>query len=133
MGLETTSRLLEPTTERAGLVSSGLKRLGIRPGSAIGVLICAAHEEDRAVAQMAIAQGGYGLVGLNITLSVQDLTFRLISSKCKVLFACAEGVERWRLTGVPMRVIGEGVDIIWWRALELRERAASPDDLRTTA
>ena len=45
----------------------------------------------------------------------------LVPHRGGLLMACAEGVSAWRATGVPMRVIGDGADVVWWKALELRD------------
>ena len=37
-----------------------------------------------------------------------------------ILVACAHGVDAWRSTGVPLRIVGDGEGVLWWRALELR-------------
>jgi hypothetical protein len=116
---------------RASLVSCGLRRLRVGPGQRVVVLVCDSHDEDRAVALRAIAEGGNQAVELDVSSTLGELTAQLTELRAAILFACAEGVERWRATRVPMRVIGDGLETIWWRAFELRELAMSPRALRS--
>lgn len=39
----------------------------------------------------------------------------------RVVLACGEGLSPWRLAGLPGLVIGDGPNVAWWKALELRE------------
>jgi hypothetical protein len=82
------------------------------------------------VALRAITEGGNRAVELDVSSSLEELTAQLTELRAAILFACAEGVERWRATKVPMRVIGDGLETIWWRAFELREMAMTPRTLR---
>lgn len=103
---------------RAAKLATGFRRLRAPTGAEMPVLVCEEHAHDRHVACLAIALHG----STPITLPIgDDLKVDIERHRGRVLVACAEGVAAWRATGVPMRVIGDGADVVWWKALELRD------------
>ncbi len=109
--------------ERPWLLARALERYGICPGMGVAVLVCESHAIDRAVAVEAIASLGALQIDLGDVLPPVDLAEALRDQRPAMLVACAHGVDAWRSTHVPLRVVGDGQDVLWWRALELREAA----------
>jgi hypothetical protein len=102
---------------RATKLATGFRSLGAPTGTQMPVLVCEEHVHDRRVACLAIALHGSTPIPLAFG---DDLKGDVERHRGGVLVACAEGVAAWRETGVPMRVVGDGADIVWWKALELR-------------
>jgi hypothetical protein len=106
---------------RAQCLAAGLRKIGVSRGSSLAVLICDHHAEDRDVA-VAAAQIVDAVVTLHsLHEPIAALAASLESHRGGVLLACSEGVEIWRQTTVPLRVVGDGPGVLWWRAMELQE------------
>ena len=103
---------------RAMHLAQGMRRLGPPTHPVTPILVCEAHAHDRQVACLAATLQGSTPIVLPFG---DDLAVELERHRGEILVACAEGVAAWRATGVPMRVVGEGVDVVWWKALERRE------------
>ena len=106
---------------RAVRLAAGLRAIGVLPGTALAILVCDDHAADRAVGALAAQILGVSVTVCAVDLPVDALSECLQSSRHAVLLACAEGVEAWRKTGVPLRVVGDGPGVLWWRALELQQ------------
>jgi hypothetical protein len=106
---------------RSGLLARALARRGIHQGSVVAVRACDIHSVDRQVAFDAIQSLGAKGVDLGNAGSTAELAMALRECHPAILVACAHGVDAWRSTGVPLRIVGDGEGVLWWRALELRE------------
>jgi non-ribosomal peptide synthetase component F len=106
--------------QRSIRLSRGLIRLGLQPGETVGVLVCHDHMEDLRVATESIARSGGVALEFGVDGPSEDLEAQLQRVRGGLLLMCAEGVSIWRATGIPMRAVGDGPDMVWWRALERR-------------
>jgi hypothetical protein len=114
---------------RASLAASGLRRLRVPSGDPVAILVCDEHAEDRAVALLASARNANRALELEVRASLEELRIQLSAVRGAILFACPEGTQEWRATNIPMRVIGDGLETLWWRTFELREMAAAATSL----
>jgi hypothetical protein len=112
---------------RAACLSLGLAGLGVKPGDRVAILVCPDHEEDRLVGRRAVAHCNARPVCLAVEDPVSTLRAQLSSERGGVLLACEEGVAAWRATMVPMRVVADTPQTVWWRLLELRGRMPAGD------
>ena len=103
---------------RSRRLALGLYELGIGLDSEVVIACCDNHKTDREVALRACR-----MVNANIRtarLRVDLSSCLTAAAKPPVLLACAEGVEMWRELRIPARVIGDGLGVYWWAALEAR-------------
>lgn len=106
--------------ERVGRLSRGLRATGLAAGQPVVILCCREHGEDRAVAVAAVELAG-GRPVIPADWSDRALS-AVFSERCHgaIHLACEEGVEAWRSVRGTGVMIGEGVGVLWWRALECR-------------
>jgi hypothetical protein len=105
---------------RAARLSRGLTAMGVRSHDRVVVLCCAEHAEDRQVAVAAARKlGAVPIIPLD--WSISTLTPLLADLRNRAVhLACEEGVEAWRAAYGKGIMIGEGFEVLWWRALECR-------------
>ena len=108
-----------PTDQRrAERLAAGLRGIGVSSGSALSILVCDYHAQDRAVATIAAQLLGAVVTHYDRDQPIEALAECLQLHRDAVLFACIDGVDIWRETKVPLRVVGEGPGVLWWRALD---------------
>lgn len=107
---------------RAARLASGLRRLHVQPSDNVVVLCCDDHHEDRVVACSASFEVGARAHVLDLELGAKELAEHLRRLCPSLVLACREGVDSWRRTKVPCRVVGDDHDVFWWKALELPAR-----------
>jgi acyl-coenzyme A synthetase/AMP-(fatty) acid ligase len=118
----------EPTSPRirarAARLVRALTAMGVEAGQRVVVLCCSEHVEDRRVAVAAIKSiGAVAIVPED--WSRPSLT-RLLGGMDPrtVHLACEEGVDGWRAARGSGVMIGDGLGVLWWKALECRYAVA---------
>jgi hypothetical protein len=104
----------------SGLRSGGLLR------TAVVVLCCPAHAEERRVALLAGERSGRPTLSVDPPLwDPADLRRLGRELDGPLVLACPEGVEAWRGSRARGLVVGEdgGAGVVWWRLVELHGRA----------
>jgi non-ribosomal peptide synthetase component F len=113
-----TPRVLEVRSNR---LARALVRLGVR-GQAVFVLCCAHHGTDHAVALAAIRKADARAVALAPEeWAPTSIRAAAEEQRPSMTLACAEGLEAWRASGSRGRVVADGLGVLWWRIVELRE------------
>jgi hypothetical protein len=97
--------------------------MGVRSSQRVVVLCCGEHAEDRHVAVTAARSlGAVPIIPLDWSVATLRSLFADLGGPT-VHLACEEGVEAWRAARGRGIMIGEGFDVIWWKALECRHAA----------
>jgi hypothetical protein len=98
--------------------------MGVQVGQRIVVLCCAEHVEDRRVA--VAATESIGAVAIVPGDWSQPELARVLAgmNPRTVYLACEEGVDGWRAARGTGVMIGDGLGVLWWKALECRYAAA---------
>lgn len=106
--------------ERAGRLARGLEAIGVQNGQRVVVLCCDRHAEDRRVALAAAGEIGAAAV-VPTDWSPSALSHVVAGhGAAGIHLACEEGVEAWRAARGTGVMIGDGVGVMWWKALECR-------------
>ncbi len=106
--------------ERAARLSRGLIATGVAPGRSVVILCCSDHAEDRAVGVAAVEMvGGVPVIPVDWSRRSQSAIFADQGPRA-IHLACEEGVEAWRAARGTGVMIGDGMGVLWWRALECR-------------
>lgn len=113
-----------PTTpwvrERTRRLSRGLRATGLVAGQSVVILCCPRHAEDRAVAVGAVkAEDAVPVIPMDWSPAALRVIFagQIAPS---IHLACEHGVEAWRLADGRGMMIGDGIGVMWWKALECR-------------
>ncbi len=105
---------------RAERLGRALKAMGVASGQRVVVLCCSEHAEDRHVATTA-ARGLDAAVIIPVDWGASALTLLFADlGGPTVHLACEEGVVAWREARGSGIMIGDGLDVLWWKALECR-------------
>ena len=113
---------------RSNRLARALLRLGVEPGSRVGIVCCDDHLIDRAVGRRAVHKAGAGAVIAPATAGAALARLPRLA-RTPVVLACADGVAAWRAARLPGVLVGDDTGVLWWRALEGLE---SPDPFDIT-
>lgn len=111
---------------RQGRLARGLRQLRVGPGDKVMVLCCEHHCEDRQVAVGALAVIGAAPVLLDRWGDGEALRETMRSDHVRFFLACEEGVSLWKRSGGRGVMVGDGPEVIWWKALEARAARSDP-------
>jgi hypothetical protein len=97
--------------------------MGVRSPQRVVVLCCGDHSEDRQVAVTAARSiGAVPIIPLDWGVSTLSSLFADLGGPT-VHLACEEGVAAWRAAHGTGIMIGEGLGVMWWKAVECRYAA----------
>jgi acyl-coenzyme A synthetase/AMP-(fatty) acid ligase len=106
--------------ERSEALARGLRATRVGSGQQVVILCCAAHSEDRHVALAALERlGAVPIIPVDWSAPALSRIFSDLRGPT-VHLACEEGVEAWRAARGTGVMIGDGVGVMWWKALECR-------------
>jgi hypothetical protein len=108
---------------RSKRLAAGLRSMGVDSSQRLGILCCPIHALDQVVAERAADYLDCEVVSFSGLEA--ELAGALRHRRPDFLMACSDGVTEWRNTGANCKVIGDGDEITWWRALELRFRSVN--------
>lgn len=103
---------------RAGRLERGLASLGIGPGDQVAVVCCDQHLPDRLVALASLER--LGAAAVMPSGWTHPVVGEIARARPKAVLACEDGVAVWRDVNGTGILIGEGINILWWKALECR-------------
>lgn len=117
--LRTASIQLEKRSQSFGV---GLSRY-VSALDPVATFVCHRHPEDRYVASRALELLKADEIPIDELSDSARLAHVVADIRPKLLIACQHGVEIWQMASVPVRVVGDGAEVIWWRSLEARGAA----------
>jgi hypothetical protein len=108
---------------RVARLGRALSAMGVHAGQRVVVLCCAEHLEDRDVAVAAVkGVGARPVVPFEWSKPALARLFSALDPR-PVHLACEEGVDSWRSVRGTGVMIGDGLGVLWWKALECRYAA----------
>jgi non-ribosomal peptide synthetase component F len=120
--METGERLTFGTLDkRSNRLGRALVAMGIEPGQRVALLCCEDHPGDLMVGYVGVQKAGATSVVLPPAAATDDLAGVLRLVEPRLVIACSEGLDAWKAAKVPARVVGDAPDVVWWKALELRQ------------
>ncbi len=116
--------------KRSNRLGRALVAMGIEPRQRVALLCCEDHPCDLMVAYVGVQKAGAISVLLPPSADTDQIAEVLHLVKPRLVIACSEGSEALKAAQVPVRVVGDAPDVVWWKALELKH---SPDPFQVPA